>query len=84
MILLCYLQSNKIFASFTGYEYDIFKVISSLHMQRSKFGGKVYKFGGKSFKKLNSMEFVEFLFSKSAALVIVLNQTWNQLIVSIL
>ena len=53
------------FASFTGYEDDISKVVSSLHVQESKFGGKIYKFGGKSFKKLNSAEFMEFVFSKS-------------------
>ena len=38
----------KCFASFTGYEGDIFEVISYLHVQGSKFGGKVDKFGGKS------------------------------------
>ena len=37
------------FASFTDYEDDIFEVISNLHVQRPKFGGKIYKFGGKSF-----------------------------------
>ena len=26
---------------------------------------EIYKFGGKSFKKLNSLEFIEFVFSKS-------------------
>ena len=30
----------KYFASFTGYEDDIFEVISNLHVQGSKFGGK--------------------------------------------
>ena len=35
------------FAWFTGYEYDIFEVISNLHVQESKFGGK---FGKKSYK----------------------------------
>ncbi len=34
------------FASFTDYEDDIFEVISNLHVQGSKFGGKIYKFGG--------------------------------------
>ena len=38
-------------ASFTDYEDDIFKVISNLHVQGSKFGGKIYKFGGQSKKK---------------------------------
>ena len=49
------------FASFTGYEDDIFEVIFNLHIQGSKFGGKFYQFGGKSFKKLNSAEFMDFL-----------------------
>ena len=53
------------FASFTGYEDDILEVSSNLHVQESKFGGKIYKFGGKYFKKLNSTEFMEFVFSKS-------------------
>ena len=38
------------FASFTGYEEDILKVISNLQVKESKFGGKIYKFGGKSLK----------------------------------
>ena len=33
-------------ASFANYEDDIFKVISYLHVQGSKFGGKIYKFIG--------------------------------------
>ena len=41
------------FESFTGYEDDILKVISSLQVQESKFGGKIYKFGEKSFKTMN-------------------------------
>ena len=53
------------FASFTGYEDNIFKVSSYLHVQRCKFGGKIDKFGKKSFLKLNSVEFMEFVFSKS-------------------
>ena len=36
------------FASFTGYEDDICQVISNLHVQRSKFGGKPNTFCGKS------------------------------------
>ena len=36
------------FASFTGYEDDIFEVISNLHDQEFKFGGYINKFGGKS------------------------------------
>ena len=43
-----------------------FKFISSLHVQRPKFWGEMDKFGGKSkTKKINSVEFVEFVFSKS-------------------
>ena len=36
-----------------------------MHVQESKFGRKINKFGGKSFKKLNSTEFMEFVFTKS-------------------
>ena len=43
----------------------IFKVISNLHVQRCKLYGKIVKFGGKSFKKFNSEEFMDFVFSKS-------------------
>ena len=46
------------FASFTDYEGDISEIISNLHIQGSKFGGKIYKFAEKSFKKLNSEEFM--------------------------
>ena len=42
------------------------EVISNLHVLESKFGGKIYKFGGKSLKWLSSAEFMEFVFSKSA------------------
>ena len=59
----------KYFAWFTGYENDIFEVISNLDVQGSKFGGKVNKFGGKSKKKLNSTEFMEFVFSRSVQTV---------------
>ena len=55
------------FASFTGYEDDILEVSSNLHVQESKFGVKIYKFGGTSKKKLNSAEFMEFVFSRSVA-----------------
>ena len=41
------------------------KYFFKLHIQRCKFGGKMYKFGGKSFEKMNSVEFMEFVFSKS-------------------
>ena len=58
MILPCYLHSINIFASFTGYKDDILEVISNLHVQEYKFGRKIYKFGKKSFKKLNSAEFM--------------------------
>ena len=56
----------KYFALFTDYEDDYFEVISNLHVQGSKVGGKINKFGGRSFKKLNSTEFMEFVFSRSA------------------
>ena len=53
------------FASFTltGYEDDIFEVNSNLHDQEFKFGGYIYKFDR---EKMNSAEFMEFVFSKSA------------------
>ena len=54
------------FASFTGYEDGILEVFSNLQVQEYKFGGKIDKFGGKSFKNFNSAEFMEFVFSKSA------------------
>ena len=55
------------FALFTDYKDDNFEVISNLHVQGSKIGRKIYKFGGKSKKKkLNSTEVMEFVFSKSA------------------
>ena len=54
------------FESFTDYDNDIFEGIFNLHIQGSKFGGKINKFGGKSFKKLNSTEFIEFVSSRSA------------------
>ena len=37
------------FASFTGYEDGILEVISNMHIKESKFGGKIDKFGRKSF-----------------------------------
>ena len=65
MILPCYLHILfAYFASFIGYEDDFLEVISNLHVQRAKFGGKRDKFGGKSFKQLNSAEFMEFGFTK--------------------
>ena len=51
------------FTSFTGYEYDIFRIISYLHVQGSKIGGKMDQFDG---KKVNFAEFMEFVFSRSA------------------
>ena len=42
-----------------------FLIISNLHVQESKFGKNIYKFGGKSKKNLNSAEFMEFVFSMS-------------------
>ena len=53
------------FAAFTYYEDDIFDAISNWHVQGSKLGGKMDKFGEKSFKKLNVTEFIEFVFSRS-------------------
>ena len=53
------------FELFTDYEDDIFEGISNLDVQGSKFGRKINKSGGKSKKKLNSTEFMEFVFSKS-------------------
>ena len=50
---------HAIYTVFTGYEVDIFEVISNKHIQGSKFGGK-------SLKILNSAKFIEFVFSKSA------------------
>ena len=38
MILPIYLHSIYIFASYTGYEDDTFKVISNSQIQRQKFG----------------------------------------------
>ena len=43
-------------ASFTGYKDNIFKVISKLHVEISKFGGKIDNFGVKYFEELNSIE----------------------------
>ena len=63
------------FASFTDYEDDIFEGISNLHVQGPKFGGKIYKFCGKFKKKLNSTEFMEFVFSKSELLVTIVWST---------
>ena len=39
---------NQYFALYTGYEGEIFEVISNLYVQESKFGGNIYKFGVKS------------------------------------
>ena len=55
------------FASFASYEDDILENSSNLHVQESKFGKKNYMFGGKSFKKLNSTEFMEFVFLQVSA-----------------
>ena len=41
MILPYYLLSIQYFASFTNYEEDIFEVIPNMHVQGSKFGGKI-------------------------------------------
>ena len=65
MILPYFLLVFTYFASFTNYKDDIFEVISNFPLQESKFGGTIYKFGGKSKNKLNSAEFMKFVFSKS-------------------
>ena len=65
MILPGYLIVFTYFASFKGYEDDIYEVISNLQVLRCKFGGKMDQFGGKSFLKLNSVEFMKLFFSKS-------------------
>ena len=39
-------------ASFRDYKDDTFEVIYNLHVQGFQFGGKIYKFGGKSFLKI--------------------------------
>ena len=54
------------FALLIGREDDILEVISYLHVQGAKFGEKKQKFDEKSFKKFNSVEFMKFVFSKSA------------------
>ena len=66
MLLQCYLHTIYNFASFIGYENNILEVISNLNVQWPKFGGKKDKLGGKYFLKLNSAEFMEFIFSKFA------------------
>ena len=65
-MILQYIQYNtNHFASFIGYEEDIFEVISNFHVLGAKFGGKKDKFGRKSFQKFNSAEFMEFFSPKS-------------------
>ena len=53
------------FASFIGYEDKILEGISNFTFQEPNLAEKKDKFGGKSFKKLNSAEFTEFVFFKS-------------------
>ena len=53
-----------LFASFMGYEDDILEFISNLYAQGTKVGGKRTIFCGKSFEKVNSAVFMEFVFSK--------------------
>ena len=43
-----------------------FKVIFDFSDPGYKIGGKMNQFGGKSFKKIYSVEFKDFVFSKSA------------------
>ena len=54
------------FASYAGYEDDIFEVISNLHVQESKFGGKIYKFGGNLKKSWAPQSSWSSFFSRSA------------------
>ena len=42
---------NKYFASFTGYENDMFEAISNLHVQEFKFGRNIYAFEERSVLK---------------------------------
>ena len=46
-----YYHTTYLVFTFTDYEDDIFEIISNLHVQGSKLGGKIIKFGGKSLKK---------------------------------
>ena len=69
----------KYFATFTGYEDDIFEVISNFHVQEFKFGGNIYKFRKKKKKKkkkVNFAEFREFVFSKSGQPLINVSNKW--------
>ena len=61
-------RSQKVFVCDSLVLSQIFcvSIIDNLHVQGSKFGGKFYKFVRKPFKKLNSVDFMEFVFSKSA------------------
>ena len=53
-------------SKFTGYEDDVLKLFLICTFKDKKFGGKNNQFGRKSKKQLNSTEFMEFVFSKSA------------------
>ena len=61
MILSCYSHSIYIFCIIYSYKDEILEVSLNLQVQESKFDGKIYKFGGKYFKQLNSAEFMEFV-----------------------
>ena len=67
------------FASFTDYEDDIFEVISNWHVQGSKFGGKINKFGVKSKKKSWTSRISWISFFPGLASSINTAQRWEQL-----
>ena len=69
MILHIYIVLSY-FASFTGYEDDIFEVIPNLHFRRTKHGGKFDKFGSKSLKKNLLRRVYEIFFFFSLGLVL--------------
>ena len=51
-----------VFTYFASLLDEIFEVFSNLLIRGSKFGVKINKFYGNSFKKLNFTEFMEFIF----------------------
>ena len=81
MILPYFYRVPKYVALFTGYKDDIFEVISSSPVQESKFGGYIYKFGGKSFKKLNSAGFMDMYFPSLPGVVVMCRNQKKVLVV---
>ena len=83
MILSYYLPKIYIFwVIYRLWRWHV-EVISNLHVQGSKFGGRNNIFGGKSFQRFNSTEFMEFVFSKSvAASWRVLTASWQLMLAS--